>query len=122
MKKILFTLCFALTSLLSNAQGTFVEKYTSYVTNVNDVISEPKTASVTIIFNEGDTTDIVVYATDKPMRFYRTGKITNDKTNGGYSYQLVTCIDSESGKEVHIQLFDDACRIFMGGDYIEYDK
>ena len=121
MKKTLFIISFAFTSLFSNAQ-TFVEKYNSYVTNVKDKISEPKFATITVIFNDGDTTDIVVYATDEPKRFYRTGNITKGKSNGGYDYQLVNCIDSQSGKEIQIQLFDDACRIFMGTDYIEYDK
>jgi hypothetical protein len=122
MKKTLLIISLAFASYYSNAQSTFVEKYISYVTNVKDKISEPKLATTTIIFNDGDTTDIVVYASDKPMRFYRTGKITKGKTNSGYEYQLVTCVDSESGLEVQIQLFDDACRIFMGADYIEYDK
>jgi hypothetical protein len=121
MKKTLFIISFAFTSLFSSGQ-TFVEKYNSYVTNVKDKISEPKLASITVIFNDGDTTDIVVYATDEPKRFYRIGNITKGKSNGGYEYQLVNCIDSETGKEIQIQLFDDACRIFMGTDYIEYDK
>ena len=122
MKRIplIISICFA--TMFSNAQKTFVEKYTSYVTNVNDKISESKLATITVIFNDADTNDIVVYATDEPKRFYRTGKITKGKSNGGYEYQWVTCIDSETGKEVQIQLFDDACRIFMGADYIEYDK
>jgi len=125
MKKPLLIISIALISIfgtICNAQKTFVEKYTFYVTNVNDKISEPKYATITVIFNDGDTTDIVVYATDIPKRFYRTGKITKGKTNGGYEYQVVTCVDSETGKQVEIQLFDDACRIFMGTDYIEYDK
>jgi hypothetical protein len=125
MKTTILIISFTLISIfgnICNAQKTFVEKYTYYVTNVKDKISEPKYATITIIFNEGDTTDIVVYATDEPKRFYRTGKTTNGKTNGGYEYQVVTCIDSETGKEVQIQLFDDACRIFIGVDYIEYDK
>ena len=122
MKKKLFIISIALISILCSAQKTFVEKYTSYVTNVNNKISEAKYATVTVIFNDGDTTDIIVYATDEPKRFYRTGKITKGKSTSGYEYQLVNCIDSETGKEVQIQLFDDACRIFMGLDYIEYDK
>jgi len=123
MKKIPLLISFVFVSLFGklNAQ-TFVKKYTSYVTNVNNKISETKYATISVIFNDGDSTDIVVYATDEPKRFYRTGKITLGKTTGGYEYQLVNCIDSETGKEIQLQLFDDACRIFMGTDYIEYDK
>jgi len=122
MKKKLLIISIALSSFFCSAQKTFVEKYTSYVTNVNNKTSEPKIGTVTIIFNDSDTTDIVVYATDSPKRFFRTGDIIKGKSNGGHDYQVVTCIDSETGKEVQIQLFDDACRIFMGLDYIEYDK
>lgn len=122
MKRKLLVLSFAITSLFCSAQKTFVEKYRMYVTNVNNEISEPKNAETTIVFNEGGTTDIVIYLSDAPKRFFRTGDITKGKSNGGYDYQVVNCIDSESGKEVQIQLFDDACRVFFGLDYIEYDK
>jgi hypothetical protein len=122
MKKTLLIISFSFATLLCNAQKTFVEKYTSYVTNINDITSETKIASVTIIFNAEDTTDILIYTSDSPKRLYRTGEIINGKSNGGFEYQLVNCIDSETGKQVIVQLFKDACRVFMESDYIEYDK
>lgn len=122
MKRILFVLLLIGTSFVSIAQETFVNKYTSYVTNIKDVISEMKATEVTIVFNEGNTTDIVVYAKSGAKRFYRTGEVRKGKTNGGYEYQWVDCIQEETGYKASIQLFDDACRIFFDADYVEYQK
>jgi len=122
MKKLLFTLLFTATTFLSFAQETFVKVYTSFNTNINDVISEQKETHVTFVFNEGNTTDIVVYGLEEEKRFYRTGGITKGKTNGGYEYQWVDCIQAKTGYKASIQLFDNAVRIFINGDYVEYQK
>ena len=58
MKKILFIMLFALSSFMLNAQDTFVYKYTSYVTNINDVQSEMKPTEITFVFNDGTSTDV----------------------------------------------------------------
>jgi hypothetical protein len=122
MKKLLFTLLLLFVTMIALAQETFVNKYTSYVTNINDKISEMKETQVTIVFNEGNTTDIVVYGQGEEKRFYRTGGITTGKTKGGFEYQWVDCVQAKTGYKASIQLFDNAVRIFMQGDYVEYQK
>lgn len=122
MKKLLFTILFTTISLSAFAQDTFVEKYTSYSMNTDNVLSEMKPIDVTFVFNEGNTTDIVIYGLSEVKRFYRTGDIKKGKTTGGYEYQLVDCIQSKTGTLTVIQLFDTAVRIFIGEDYVEYQK
>jgi hypothetical protein len=122
MKKLLLFLLLFFTTILVSAQETFVYKYTSYATNINDVISEMKPTQVTFVFNEGTSTDIVVYGLGEEKRFYRTGGVTEGKTTGGYKYQWVDCVQANTGYKASIQLFADAVRIFMKGDYVEYQK
>jgi hypothetical protein len=122
MKKILFVLLLSATTFVSLAQETFVYKYTSFITNINDVKSEMKPIEVTFVFNEGTSTDIVVYGQGEEKRFYRTGGVTEGKTTGGYEYQWVDCVQAKTGYKASIQLFTDAVRIFMKGDYVEYQK
>ena len=122
MKKLLFALLLTATTFVSLAQETFVNKYTSYVTNINDVISEMKSTQITFVFNEGNTTDIVVYGLEEEKRFYRTGGVTEGKTTSGFEYQWVDCVQAKTGYKASIQLFTDAVRIFMKGDYVEYQK
>lgn len=113
---------FALSTFMVKAQDTFVYKYTSYVTNINDVQSEMKPTEITFVFNDGNSTDIVVYGQGEEKRFYRTGDITEGKTTGGFKYQWVDCVQEKTGYKASIQLFDNAVRIFMKGDYVEYQK
>ena len=113
---------FGLLGFMVNAQDTFVRKYTTYVTNINNVVSEMKPLDITFVFNEGNSTDIVVYGLSEVKRFYRTGAISKSKTTGGFEYQWVDCIQVSTGYKASIQLFDEAVRIFMKGDYVEYQK
>ena len=122
MKKLLFALLLTAITFVSLAQETFVNKYTSYVTNINDVISEMKPTQITFVFNEGTTTDIVVYGLEEEKRFYRTGEVSKGKTTGGFEYQWVDCVQAKTGYKASIQLFDNAVRIFMKADYVEYQK
>lgn len=122
MKKILLIMLFALSGFMVNAQDTFVEKYTTYATNVNDVLSELKAMDVTFVFNEGNSTDIVIYGLSEVKRFYRIGGISEGKTTGGFKYQWVDCVQVSTGNKASIQLFDEAVRVFIGADYVEYQK
>ena len=122
MKKLLLTLLLFFTTIILFAQETFVYKYTSYVTNINDVVSEMKPTEITFVFNEGTTTDIVVYGFEEEKRFYRTGEVSKGKTTGGFEYQWVDCVQAKTGYKASIQLFDNAVRIFMKADYVEYQK
>ena len=122
MKKLLFVLLLTATSIVAIGQETFVRKYTSFVTNVNDVVSEMKPIEVTFVFNEEKTSDIVIHGLETEKRFYKTGKVIEGKTTGGNEYQWVDCIQEKTGYKVSIQLFDPAVRIFIGNDYVEYQK
>jgi hypothetical protein len=122
MKKLLLIMLFALSGFMVNAQDTFVRKYTTYAINRNDKLSELKALDVTFVFNEGNSTDIVVYGLSEVKRFYRTGAISKGKTTGGFEYQWVDCIQVSTGYKASIQLFDEAVRVFISGDYVEYQK
>lgn len=122
MKKLLFTLLLTATTFVALAQDTFVRKYTTYAINRNDKLSELKALDVTFVFNEGNSTDIVVYGLSEVKRFYRTGAISKGKTTGGFEYQWVDCIQVSTGNKASIQLFDEAVRVFISGDYVEYQK
>jgi len=121
MKKLVLGALLSL-SISTFAQGTFVVKYKSFLTYINNVKSEIILNDTTFVFNDGDTTDIVIYVLPEEFRYYRTGKIIKGKTTGGSEYQLVDCIDAKTGKIATIQLFDTAVRVFLGDDYIEYQK
>ena len=81
-----------------------------------------KPTQITFVFNEGTTTDIVVYGLEEEKRFYRTGEVSKGKTTGGFEYQWVDCVQAKTGYKASIQLFDNAVRIFMKADYVEYQK
>lgn len=121
MKKLVLG-ALLLLSMSASAQGTFVIKYTTFLTNINDVKSELKFSDTTFVFNDENTTDIVVYGLPEEIRYYRTGKITESETTGGHKYQLVDCIQAKTGTRATIQLFDTAVRVFLGNDYIEYQR
>ena len=121
MKKLLLG-ALLLLSISTFAQGTFVNKYTTYAIVTNSVAGELKPTDVTFVFNEGDTTDIVIYGLSEIKRFYRIGDISKGKTVGGFEYQWVDCVQASNGFKTSIQLFDDAVRVFIGSDYVEYQK
>ena len=121
MKKLLLG-ALLLLSTLSFSQNTFIKKYTSYAMNIGSVISEVKPIDETFVFNEGKSTDIVVYGLTEVKRFHTISATTTGKTTGGYEYQWVDCIQVSTGSKASIQLFDKAVRIFIEGDYIEYQN
>ena len=104
-----------------NAQDTFVKKYTSFVTKDDKGISDWKTVSLTVVYNEKVTNDVVMYYPNKTKRLYKIGNIEEGETNNGEEYQLIKCIDDE-GVEIRLQLFDDSLRLFIGEYYIEFHK
>jgi hypothetical protein len=121
MKKLLLVALLSL-STLSYSQDTFVNKYTLYRTQIDSVISELKPIKVVVVFNAEKTTDIIIYSPNKTTLLYRTGEITDGKTNNGSEYQLIDCVDSEKGDKYEIQLFKETVRIFINDspDFIEY--
>ena len=110
-----------LLSIAFYAQTTFVRKYTHYITNINNVESEPSYGEITVIFNYKGTNDIKMFVGDKEKMFYRFGELEEGKTTNGSQYQIVPFVDKE-GVEVYIQVFDNNMRLFYnnGKDYLEF--
>jgi hypothetical protein len=125
MKKLILSLLFLTFSITSFSQ-TFVKKYTSVITKTNGVLSEWKDTSLTVVFNEKDTGDIVFYYSDgTSKRFHKISGVTEDKTNSGEGYQIIECLDDKDGYKVAIQLFDDDTTlriIISGGSFVEFHK
>lgn len=121
MKKLLLV-ALLLFSALTYSQETFVNKYTLYMTQIDSVKSVVKPIKVVLVFNYEKTTDIIIYSPNKTTLLYRTGEITNGKTDNGSEYQLIDCVDSEKGDKYELQLFKETIRIFINdsSDYIEY--
>jgi hypothetical protein len=121
MKKLLLG-AILLFSTTMFCQDTFVKRYTDCVTKKNGVVSEWKSGIATIVFNEGDTTNIVIYCSNDGVTLYRKGDIEEGKTKSGESYQGVYCVNASNGQDVYLQLFLHCTRIFTGDDYIEYHE
>ena len=113
MKNLILIILFIFSVNKLNAQDTFVKKYTSFVTKDDKGISDWKTVSLTVVYNEKVTNDVVMYYPNKTKRLYKIGNIEEGETNNGEEYQLIKCIDDE-GVEIRLQLFDDSLRLFIG--------
>jgi hypothetical protein len=126
MKKLLL-LALILSSFVCIAQenSTFVEKYTSTISEKDGVLQDWKKTDLTVVFNSNGTTDIVFYySSGNIIKFYKIGNVEEGVTTGGHKYQLVQCID-EDGVKVIIQLFsNNSClRITLAEGYmIEFHK
>jgi hypothetical protein len=125
MKKLFLALLFLTLSVASFSQ-TFVKKYTAVISEEAGVIGNWKETSLTVVFNEKETGDIVFYYDNGSIRrFHQVGGVTEDKTVTGEAYQIIICIDNEDGNKVGIQLFDDdtTLRILVSkGNYVEFHK
>jgi hypothetical protein len=106
MKKLILSVLFLMLSLASFSQ-TFVKKYTSAIAEKAGVLGEWKDISITVVFNEQKTGDIVFYYPNgTTKRFHQIGDVETNKTTSGEGYQIIYCIDNSDGKDVAIQLFD----------------
>jgi uncharacterized protein YdbL (DUF1318 family) len=125
MKKLFLSLLFMMLSVASFSQ-TFVKKYTSVIAKKAGVVGEWQDTSLTVVFNEKETGDIVFYYTNgSNKRFHQVGDVKEDKTNSGEGYQLIMCIDDEDGTKVGLQLFDDdtTLRVLISEGYmVEFHK
>lgn len=106
----------------SQEKSTFVKQYHSYVIETNNVLGKWKDCNVTIVFNSGDTTNIILYFSDSTITFYRKGDIEEGTTKSGEKYQGVYCIDASDGTQVYLQLFLHCTRVFTGSNFIEYHE
>jgi hypothetical protein len=125
MKKLILSVLFLMLSLASFSQ-TFVKKYTSAIAEKAGVLGEWKDISITVVFNEQKTGDIVFYYPNgTTKRFHQIGDVETNKTTSGEGYQIIYCIDNSDGKDVAIQLFDDneTLRILISkGYFVEFHK
>ena len=125
MKKLFLSLLFMMLSVASFSQ-VFVKKYTSVISEKAGVLGDWEDTSVTVVFNEKETGNIVFYYTDgATKRLHQIGDVTKDKTKLGETYQIISCIDDKDGSEVAVQLFDDdtALRVLFGkGYFVEFHR
>jgi hypothetical protein len=124
MKKLFLSVLFMMLSVASFSQ-VFVRKYTSVISEKENVLGEWQSTSLTVVFNEKDTGDIVFYYADSTAkRFHQIGDAIDDKTVSGEKYQIITCIDGDNGNKVAIQLFDeDTLRVLISkGYFFEFHK
>jgi hypothetical protein len=125
MKKLILSVLFLMLSVASFSQ-TFVKKYTSAIAEKAGVLGEWQDVSITVVFNEQKTGDIVFYyANATTKRFHQIGDVENNKTRNGEGYQIIYCIDNSDGKDVAIQLFDnnETLRILLSKGYsVEFHK
>jgi hypothetical protein len=125
MKKLFLSVLFLMLSAVSFSQ-TFVKKYTSFICEEADVLGEWKETTLTVVFNEAETGDIVFYYDNGVVkRFLQIGSVNTDKNKANEGYQIIMCVDSDNGRTVAIQLFDedDTLRAIVDkGYYIEFHK
>lgn len=125
MKKLILSVLFLMLSIASFSQ-TFVNKYTSVISEKAGVVGKWQDTSLTVVFNEKGTGDIVFYYTgSNTKRFHQVGDVTQYKTTSGEGYQIIMGIDDEDGNKVAIQLFDSnsTLRILISdGYYVEFHK
>ncbi len=125
MKKLILSVLFLMLSLASFSQ-TFVKKYTSAIAEKAGVLGEWQDISITVVFNEQKTGDIVFYYPNgTTKRFHQIGDVETNKTTSGEGYQIIYCIDNSDGKDVAIQLFDSnqTLRILLTKGYsVEFHR
>jgi hypothetical protein len=125
MKKIILSVLFMTLSVASFSQ-TFVKKYASLISESAGVLGKWQDTSLTVVFNEKNTGDIVFYYTGGSVkRFHQVGDVKEEKTTTGQGFQFIICIDDQDGNKVGIQLFDDdtTLRILISdGYYVEFHK
>jgi hypothetical protein len=125
MKKLILLIFFLMLSIASFSQETFVKKYTSAISKINGVLGDWKTVSITVVFNEKNTDDIVFYYLDGSIkRFHKIGNVETNKTYSGDEFQIIECIESEEGYKAAIEYFnDDTLRVLLGNDtFVELHK
>lgn len=126
MKKLLLGALLLLSSFMSFAQDTFIVEYTSCISFKDGVDQGWKDLNIAVVFNEKNTSDIVLYYGDgKTIRYKKTGKIVKDQTKSGDKYQFIECIDTSDGTIVGIQYFqsNETLRVIVQkGWYVEFHK
>ncbi len=125
MKKLLL-LTMLLFATMTFAQDTFIVKYTSCITKENFVLQPEKFMNVTVVFNEKNTNDVVLYYDNGAVIRYNTfGGIEKITTKSGFTTQLLKALDSSDGNEVLLQIFEESgtFRIIIAeGWFIEFYK
>ena len=123
MKKLILGLMILLSVHVCIAQEQFAKTYTSMISMKNYVKSKWSAVDLTVVFNEKDKKDIILYySSGKKMKFHQISDVYEDKTTAGEYYQSIECIDQD-GDKVLLQLFDDdtCLRILIcPGTFVEF--
>ncbi len=120
MKKLMTIGVFLLGMTSYGQLQTFVNHYSKFISDVNDVKSEVAATNVTAIFNESGKNVVVVFINGNAHRYFQTSAVEKSKTVSGVEYQLIKTVREDDGGIVLVQLFDDTLRLLSGGDYIEF--
>ena len=120
MKTILTILTILISTVTFSQSTTFVKKYTTYITDVNDVKSAEDTADVTVVFNEDGKNIIVMYVNSVVTRYYQVSEVQKGNTTNGTEYQAFECVQESDGKKVMLQLFENNFRVHHGSNFIEF--
>lgn len=114
MKKILLiaVMLLSLSLFSQESKGVFVRDYTKFIVTKNNIKESEKLGKVSVVYNEGNTTNIAIYYTNKKILLYSSGNVQTGKTTNGQEYQAVKCINSEDNSVIVLQLFDNELRIF----------
>jgi hypothetical protein len=123
MKKLLLLIALLLCSVVCLAQKTFVRKYTYYYTKENGVIDDGQKTDVTIVFNQKDTGNIIMYYGTTKRTLYKTGQLENSQSEGGHKYQYIECVDDD-GKAIGFQFFDETgtVRLIYSDGFLEFHE
>jgi hypothetical protein len=106
---------------ITNAQETFVRKYTNCISKIGEKLGDWEEIDLTVVFNEKNTNNVVLYYPNKTKTLYKIGNVKTSKTVDGDEYQLIDCIDEE-GNKLSLQLFSEVMRIIFSGGYVEFHE
>jgi hypothetical protein len=126
MKKLLLGAMLFLGSFTMMSQNTFIVDYHSCISKKEGVTQPWMDVEMTAVINEKNTGDIILYyGGGKSIRYKKIGVLTTGNTTNGSPYQIIECIDSESGSTVDVQYFNttETLRILIAeGYYVEFHK
>jgi hypothetical protein len=106
MKKLLF-IALLVTSFTINAQDTFVRTYTKMSKRENYIEYKAEDVDLNVVFNPDGKKVVKLYYSDGKIKtLMQTSSVKEGETKNGEKYQLIDTIDSSTGYNVILQLFD----------------
>jgi hypothetical protein len=124
MKKLLLFMMLLLAVTTSYSQETFVRKYTSLISTINNISEKEKPANLTVVFNYNGKNNVkFYYGSGNTAEYYQVSNVIEGKNNDGYSYQIINLVNKLDGNKITLQLFDKQGvirLIFSPGNTIEF--